>query len=1033
MATAQTADVTEGCAPLTINFSGPAQNSYFWDFDDGASSVESAPENVFTLPGTYVVKLYEAQGGPLVGSLTITVYPDIEVEITNSADIGCVPMQVDFMSLITADPSIVIQNINWTFGDGNTGTGTAPSNTYMFGNVFDISVALETNFSRCNKTVEFPDVLEALDLVGSIILPEEIPCQVPAVIQLDADAAIDSRFSYRWDFGNGTTFDGLNPPSVTYTEFGTYQVKFITSSQTCEEVVTKSIVIGPQPILLDFTPEICVGQKLVIDNNTLVSRFDWQWDGQRSFDRNLEVTYLSPGEKEISLTAASEDCSVDTTLTITVEQPNAEFILDPPNFCDETLPLTLIAAENNMKEYHWNEVAGGPLYNYPRIATQRDSLYIHTLDSIDMHLRVVSENDCEAELFKTFHFKLPEAYFIADETRALTRLVVNFTDHSTSDTTIVKRKWLFGDGNEEEVDPGTTSISHRYDCGEYYARLVIEDANGCIDTSASVFIEVLCVTIEEDFAQCNNNSVGQGLPKFCVGDDLEIFYSPDLLDFHSYTGRLPNSHCWSNNNALIDLDIPGQHAISSIVEFKGVVLDSSLTIEFQICGARAEILYEMDCSRPGTFDFTSNSLNATHLEWLYEGKQISDEETFSYTFDKVGNHKVYLVAEERNSSCRAHMDSVTVCIPELKADFILPNDIACDSSIMKFDASASVGVFEECNRGYKWLFENQRPREVGYPVLSHQLVNGQQDVTLVVTDINGCHDTISKNIDVYGIDPNFDLDSLICLPYQSNLQDLSSADTTIVDWQWNFGSQVPNPEHLFDLDDVDPINPDTLAVELIVTDAIGCKDTLVREATIIDPMFFINSYLGSRYCLGETAAGEQSVTLVAEHKSENCVRFAHKEIKVLETPTAGFTSSVDEQEIICYPAQISFFTDPSHNLSELDFDWGFGNEDRAIIPNPTIEFGIGTHQVTQYVTNSAGCVDSLSKYYTLVGPTGTFMQDKEVICLGEEVVFSMVDTASISNFYWNFGDGNEAGNENPVAHTYTSRPLGDSTIITLTL
>ena len=139
---AQTSDATEGCTPLTVNFSAPNASSYFWDFNDGASSIEQNPDNIFTTPGTYRVQLFTAQGGSLVGEIVVNVYPQIEVEITNDNDWGCIPFPVGFASSIDSDPAIIIENIEWTFGDGSTGTGATPMTTYNITGLFDISVAV---------------------------------------------------------------------------------------------------------------------------------------------------------------------------------------------------------------------------------------------------------------------------------------------------------------------------------------------------------------------------------------------------------------------------------------------------------------------------------------------------------------------------------------------------------------------------------------------------------------------------------------------------------------------------------------------------------------------------------------------------------------------------------------------------------------------------------------------------------------------------------------------------------------------------
>ena len=85
---AQTADVTRGCVPLVVSFEDDGVQNPFWDFGDMASSSESDPEHSYTSSGTFTVRLFEGQGGPLVGSIDIVVYPEIVVDISPDVQQG---------------------------------------------------------------------------------------------------------------------------------------------------------------------------------------------------------------------------------------------------------------------------------------------------------------------------------------------------------------------------------------------------------------------------------------------------------------------------------------------------------------------------------------------------------------------------------------------------------------------------------------------------------------------------------------------------------------------------------------------------------------------------------------------------------------------------------------------------------------------------------------------------------------------------------------------------------------------------------
>jgi len=595
--------------------------------------------------------------------------------------------------------------------------------------------------------------------------------------------------------------------------------------------------------------------------------------------------------------------------------------------------------------------------------------------------------------------------------------------------------------------------------------MIIEDANGCIDTSKKVLIRVVCPdTLQAVPAQCTPVVLD-----LCVPAEVNFLLANNGFENHIFTDDDRISHCWPDIVVSHTYHFPGTYPIQARREYDGIILDVYFESEIEIMGARSEILYEKSCETPYQVNFKSNSVNADELEWSYKGQVISTEENFTHTFDKPGEHLVILSAANIASGCIPDRDAVTIHIPELKADFTLPPGILCTSETYNLDASISEDVFASCHKGYKWIFEDQRPRETANEVLKHQFKRGDQQVTLVVEDINGCTDSMTKSVRVFGVEANFNLDTVACLPYSKDFLDLTTGDTTIVEWDWSFGSMDQNPSYTFTESDL-PDSSQFIQIELTAKDVIGCEGSIINQLEIIDPEFNIAILGSDRICVGESvdflvvdkegiqesynfhwlingvlkaegvevqlvfdSEGEQLVTMVSEHKNGTCTQETEKRIITLGAPEVGFTTDVDGIGILCYPAQINFFSDPGINPFSHLFAWDFGNGDYSEIRNPAIEFGKGTHEVTQIITTPEGCKDSITQSFTLVGPEGDFDQDKTVICLGEEVTFSLRDTANVNDYYWNFGDGTERQNTNPVTHVYTERPLGDSTIVTLTI
>ena len=117
-------------------------------------------------------------------------------------------------------------------------------------------------------------------------------------------------------------------------------------------------------------------------------------------------------------------------------------------------------------------------------------------------------------------------------------------------------------------------------------------------------------------------------------------------------------------------------------------------------------------------------------------------------------------------------------------------------------------------------------------------------IQLVVTDVNGCMDTISETIHVsmpYA-NANYSFNSAsingagqyVCPPVFASLTDTSSTYGTITDWDWTFGngnsSIDQNPDNTY-------VFAGTYTATLMITDEFGCtSDTsFIDYLTIFGP------------------------------------------------------------------------------------------------------------------------------------------------------------------------------------------------------
>jgi gliding motility-associated-like protein len=248
-------DRTSGCVPTTVKFIAQTKDqvSFIWDFNDGATvhTGDSIISHTYTQMGDYLPKmiLRDPQGCqvPIVGLDTIRIY-GVNARLGMSQRIVCDSGRVYFRdSSISND---LITNYYWTFGDGMTSTQQHPSHVYTQTGNYPISLAVTTQHS-CRDTA---DNVAPLKIVGSPVagISGDTAACVPAILDFNGHLMNQdtSALQWRWDFGNHSSSSVQNPPAVTYTQAGNYNVRLIlTNSSGCDDTTHYPVWARPLPII----------------------------------------------------------------------------------------------------------------------------------------------------------------------------------------------------------------------------------------------------------------------------------------------------------------------------------------------------------------------------------------------------------------------------------------------------------------------------------------------------------------------------------------------------------------------------------------------------------------------------------------------------------------------------------------------------------------------------------------------------------------------------------------------------------------
>ena len=169
-----TADVTEGCAPLTVKFNNTTKNavSYLWDLGDGTTSAAvNPPSHIYSnKQASYTVKLITKSPFGCIDTLvmkdfiTISPTPVAAFEVLPRDHIQYPEYRFSFKNNTKGD----FANIIWDFGDGSTANDRDPSHAYADTGSYKVKMIV-TNNMGCADVYE--RTVRISGVPGSLFVP----------------------------------------------------------------------------------------------------------------------------------------------------------------------------------------------------------------------------------------------------------------------------------------------------------------------------------------------------------------------------------------------------------------------------------------------------------------------------------------------------------------------------------------------------------------------------------------------------------------------------------------------------------------------------------------------------------------------------------------------------------------------------------------------------------------------------------------------------------------------------------------------
>ncbi|MCI4668479.1 MAG: PKD domain-containing protein [Bacteroidia bacterium] len=1052
-----------GCAPfdLTLTNTSTDANAYLWDFGDGATSTDENPTHTYITPGDYTLTLYASDGtctDTLVLDSVITVAgPEANF---NASDLtGCAPLSTTFSDLSVNNPGAPIVNWQWSFGDGNNGSGPNPGNTYTSAGNYDVRLIV-LDADGCVDTVTKTSYIQPTFPTAAFTTTDSTSC--PGALISFVNLSSGQGISYNWNFGDGTSSTAPNPFHL-YPNNGDYTVTLaVTDANGCTDTEVKSNYVSiSQPIAnfaADTTSATCPPLTVSftdLSNAVGGSIVSWLWDfgdGSTSTLPNPQKIFNTGGNYTVTLiVATSEGCRDTLTQAdlIQINGPSGSFSMTPIEGCQPLDVNFSVNSPDTAWTYTWDfgDGTGG-------IGTNVTHTY--QTDTTITPLMLVEDNlGCVVAVRSTTPViirPLPNVNFIVNQNEICLGESISLTNQTTSERPIVNYEWDFGDGNTSTL----SNPSHVYtDTGTFYIRLRAYTLDGCTDTATVPQVirvsspPTAAFTPSPD-AGCNPSTISfleASSGYFPIAD-----WAWNFGDGVGGNGQFVAPHTYTSSGVYT--------ASLTVTDTRGCTGTTSETVTIYPLPQPDFSAFRYGCAPISVSftDLTSGFATVTAWEWDFGDGLTSTDQNPTHIYANDGLYTVTLTVTDANGCQQSIVKNDYIRLSRPRAIFTSNAGVSCPPQAVQFtDLSIS-----DTTISYSWNFGDGSPLSNQANPLHTYFGADTFDVRLIVTNLFGCSDTVTRPQHVITQDPpnsSFTVsDSAVCVPANIVFTSTSSGNdgASVVAFQWDFGtgSGANSASTSFAY-----TNPGTYTASLVAIDDNGCRDTSYKNITIfpnpnvdfiagdtvgcsVTSIQFTDLTSGTFLPVswnwdfgdGTNGTGQNPVhtyftdgTYTVSLTATDVNGCSASEVKtnyiVLDHPNAAFSSS----GLNGCPGTTFTFTDNSSSIQSIaSWSWDFGDgSPLGTAQNPNhLYTSPGNYTVSLVITDILGCTDTISQtipieIYSPPAPNFTYTPNRG--CEPLEVSFTNTTTAgsgTIVSMYWEFGDGNASGALNPT-HTYT--------------
>lgn len=869
--------------------------------------------------------------------------------------------------------------------------------------------------------------------------------------------------------------NGETTQNIIVSVSGNYSVQVVDASGCVSQpsnIITVSVGQPlPAPVITATGPtNLCQGENVTIEAPSGYASYTWS-NGATA--QNIIVT-VSGDYSVIVEDINGCESYPSNIITVSINQPPVANAGADATICTGTSFIVTSSSASNFTSVQWQSSGTGTWLNSN---TLNPTYYPSTNDIIigTVSLTLTASNQSCPDASDVMILSIQEGVIVDAGSDGITCGGSNYNLSEATASLFSTLEWTTsGTGtfsNQGILNPVYTPSPSDIATGSVVLTLTGTSASPCTGTAS----DNLTLVINQE------SQVNAGLDgTICAGETYPVTTAV-AANYSSLLWTTSGSGFFLNGTTLTPTYIPSQldvitgniilTLIGSNPPCSDAIDSQTLTIiPDAFVEAGPDVTICQSCSYTVSGASVNNALN---FSWYASGTgTFTNTNTLTPTYQPsqqditMGSVTLTLIADSYNG-CGSTSDQMVIYINQNGlVDFTW--DGVCENAQTQFTVDENITPVNAIAY-WNWDFGDGLFSNVQNPSHTYN-ANGSYTVTLITTDTVGNQASASHVVDIRSIPVAFfDIEAPNCLGSETNFTDHSSNEDGYINrWVWNYGDGSFNDTIYF------PSNPNTshsytllgtYEVSLSILNSFGCESTYSEQVSIT-PAPIANFYSSSAcedmnvsfqdassangagnivswvWNFGDPSSGVlntsemqnpvhlfgspgiYTVTLYVVNYN-NCSDTISKQINVGIAPPVAFT-----WEATCPNTLSSFFTDPSvvDIGSVATYAWEFGDGGQSNLQDPQHSYNSsGNYTVILSITDTAGCVNTVSNVITVGEAPVAFFSNTEPVCEGDIMEFfneSYSSTGYIVVWEWNFGDGNSVTINYPnspnTSHQYST-------------